>query len=110
MPSFSQPPAQHAPRSRLPASFAAQPDDNIEATGVIRALMEHYDGPTPTYPQIKTKLYAGRIPGTKLPNGKWVVPRSDLGAVAAEFGMVLREAKSPKARGEPRAAAASVVA
>lgn len=105
MPSFSQPPARYAPRSRLPASFAAQPDDNIEATGVIRALMESYDGPTPTYPQIKTKLYAGRIPGTKLPNGKWVVPRSDLGAVAAEFGMVPKEAKSRRPASTPDLAA-----
>ena len=71
----------------LSGASVTHQNDYIETVCLSNDLGQHYDGVTPTYSQIKTAIYNGRIPGMKLRNGKLVVPRAKRDDIAAFFGM-----------------------
>ncbi len=61
--------------------------EHVEATELSIVLARTTGQPAPSYAQLKTAMYSGRIPFTKLPNGRLAVLRDDLPVIAEKLGL-----------------------
>lgn len=98
MPTIVHDPVPDASRSDLAGTTSCgrpeiSGDAFMEATACASELLQHYDGVAPTYWQVKSAIYSGRIHAVKLLNGRLALPRANRDAIAALFGMTPKDVK-----------------
>lgn len=76
----------------------------ISLTSLPRELARAYPGASVSYRRCYTLTVDGRLPAIQGDSGRWFIDRADLPAVARVLGLSEARAKSPKTRGESRAA------